>query len=510
MADEDARGSVRGELREDGATVFQQVPLGRTWRFFVPREAWQPIIRLDPQRALRGPERAGEVVRHDLRMPLHAPRLRGSLQRSDGQVLALAHVRLYCGDREGGLTDTDATGTFELPALVLPADIGGRVSLTVVHDSLPEPCLLDLPRQWAWLDGALRTDLGRQVVPVDTSLPLVAEVMVTTDDGEPVGDVRVSGEATETGQPLPKLLRTRVGDRFRFAGKQPADGLAVRVEKNGYAAARVVVPPAGSTAVVLRREAELFVPLRWPRDKSSVVMVDLDPGGLQGATKWVSSGQELVHFVHVQPGRHRLSLLSANGLLHFEANVELQPGSNVYPGPDQVLDLREHCRILACSVGPVAACQAKPRFVLVPAGSTDLGEAGTFDLECKDHLVLDFASRDLLVACEGFVPQRFVDVRTDLQIELVPRTQLRLSAADPRGSPIVRIAIARHGVADALLRRFDHHNEHGPQELGLADPVAVDYAPGTELDLTLVRRGVAGPSQRVVVGTASPQEVVLR
>lgn len=45
---------------------------------------------------------------------------------------------------------------------------------------------------------------------------------------------------------------------------------------------------------------------------------------------------------------------------------------------------------------------------------------------------------------------------------------------------------------------------------GLADPVAVDYAPGTELELTLVRRGVAGPSQRVVVDTASPQEVVLR
>ena len=79
-----------------------------------------------------------------------------------------------------------------------------------------------------------------------------------------------------------------------------------------------------------------------------------------------------------------------------------------------------------------------------------------------------------------------------------------------RASPIVRIAITRHGVPDPLLRSFDHHNEHGPQELGLADPVTVDYAPGTELELTIVRRGVAGPSQRVVVGTTSPQEVVLR
>lgn len=499
-----------------GLAVFPLVPLGQTWSLRWGSTAKDSVAVPDPHAVVDGPQRPGQVVTHRVVVPDGHLRLRGTLRRSDGQPLAhpVLSTQLVRAPNPGRTvpfavqiaSHNTGNGGFvcnvECPAAAESAD-----ALLVVEDySLAEAWTHRIPAaKLAKPDAAGFVDLGTLEIPVDVDSPPLLQVTVRTENGAPVRDDAVT-IADTNGQRL-RLQRSRDGDTFTFRGRSDAQEFVVTVQGKGQLPAPKTRCRRGEAiTVTLRPAASLLVPVVWSarvRVQAEVMLTSLATGASE---KRSDTGDGYVGFLDIEPGAYRLAFLWQERVFHELPPIVLRAGDNVVPADGVPLDLRTVFPLVSVTFEPAVA-QRDEKLAIVPAGASDVATttpirvATTFDVRPEPH--------DLLVVSPGFVAQRVVNVRTDLRVEPQPLPPLQLSVQDPRGNPVVRLAIVRDGIADPVLRAFDDGNEHGPLELGIADPVTVTYAPGTELDCTVVRRGTAGPPQRVVVGSG-PQSVTLQ
>lgn len=498
-----------------GHAVFPLVPLGQTWSLRWGASAKESIPVPEPYAVVEGPQRRGQVVTHRVVVPAAHLRLRGTLRRSDGQALAhpVLSTRLDRAPKPGTVPFAAQIG-FQFEAIggfvcnVECPDAAESVdALLVVEDhSLAEAWTHRIPAaKLAKPDAAGFVDLGTLEIPVDVASPPLLQVTVRTENGASVrdGDVTI---ADANGARL-RLQRSRVGDTFTFRGRSDAVEFVVTVQGKGQLPApRTRCRRGDAITVTLRPSASLLVPVVWServRVQAEVTLTSLATGASE---KRSDTGDGSVAFDGLEPGAYRLSFLWQERVFHELPPIELRAGDNVVPADGVPLDLRHAFPLVSVSFEPAVA-QRNEKLALVPTGATDAATttpirvATTFDVRPEPH--------DLLVVSPGYVAQRLGNVRADLRVELQPLSPLQLSVQDPRGQPVVRLAIVRDGIADPVLRAFDDGNEHGPLELGIADPVTVRYAPGTELDCTIVRGGTAGPPQRVVVGSG-PQSATLQ
>ncbi len=502
-----------------GLAVFQQMPLGRTWSLRRATGTGEPVALDGPQATVAGPERPGQLVTHRVVVKASHLRLRGTLRRSDGQPLGALRVnaRLDRGSPPGAdvplapASGVENTGNGSFVVRVECPEAAESVDgwLLVDAASLAEPWTHRIPAaKLARPDATGVVDVGVIEVPVDAEAPPLLRVTVRHADGSAVGDDVVAIADANAPQQQLRLLRSADGDTFTFRGRSEVEEFVVTVRGNGQLAA----PPqrcrrGEAILVTLRPAATLLVPVSWPdsvRSQARAVLTSLATGA---ATTGGHSGDGFVAFGDLEPGAYRLTFRWQQRVLHDVPQIWLRAGDNLHPADGVPLDLRSAIQLVSVEVAPELASR-DAKFALVPTGATDV--ATTPPIRVARLVELRPEPHDLLVASTGFVPQRLGPLGFDLRVELLPSTRLQFSVLDPRGEPIVRIAVLRDGVDDPVLRAFDHGNLHGPRELAIADPVAVTCAPGTELELTLVRSGVAGPVQRVVVGTTSPQEVALR
>lgn len=499
-----------------GLAVFPLVPLGQTWSLRWGTSAKESTPVPDPYAVVEGPTRPGQAVTHRVVVPAGHLRLRGTLRRSDGQPLPHPNLstRLERAPNPGRIVLFAAqiashnTGNGGFVCNVECPDAAESVdALLVVEDpSLAEAWTHRIPAaKLAKPDAVGFVDLGTLEIPVDVDSPPLLQVTVRTENGAAVRDDAVT-VADANGASL-RLQRSRDGDTFTFRGRSDAQEFVVTVQGKGQLPAPKTRCRRGEAiTVTLRPAASLLVPVVWSarvRVQAEVRLTSLATGASE---KRSDTGDGYVGFLDIEPGAYRLAFLWQERVFHELPPIVLRAGDNVVPADGVPLDLRAVFPLVSVTFEPAVA-QRNEKLALVPTGAADAATttpirvATTFDVRPEPH--------DLLVVSPGFVAQRVVNVRTDLRVELQPLPPLQLSVQDPRGNPVVRLAIVRDGIADPVLRAFDDGNEHGPLELGIADPVTVTYAPGTELDCTIVRGGTAGPPQRVVVGMG-PQSVTLQ
>ena len=499
-----------------GHNVFPLVPLARTWTLRWGASAKESIPVPDPYAVIEGPQRPGQVVTHRVVVPAGHLRLRGTLRRSDGQALAhpVLSTRLDRAPKLGRTVPFVAQITFHNTGnggfvcnVECPDAAESAEALLVVEDySLAEAWTHRIPAaKLAKPDTAGFVDLGTLEIPVDVASPPLLQVTVRTENGATVRDDAVA-VADANGSRL-RLQRSRDGDTFTFRGRSDAEEFVVTVRGKGQLPApRTRCRRGDAITVTLRPAASLLVPVVWServRVQAEVMLTSLATGASE---KRSDTGDGHVAFDGLEPGAYRLSFLWQERVFHELPPLVLRAGDNVVPADGVPLDLRHAFPLVSVTFEPAVA-QRNEKLALVPTGATDIATttpirvATTFDVRPEPH--------DLLVVSPGYVAQRLGNVRADLRIELQPLPPLQLSVQDPRGQPVVRLAIVRDGIDDPVLRAFDDGNEHGPLELGISDPVTVRYAPGTELDCTIVRGGTAGPPQRVLVGSG-PQSVTLQ
>lgn len=499
-----------------GLAVFPLVPLAAKWTLRWGASAKESVAVPAPCSLVVGPERPGQVVTHRVVVPAGHLRLRGTLRRSDGQPLAhpVLSTRLDRAPKPGRIVPFAAqigfqhTGNGGFVCKVEHPDAAESVdALLVVEDhSLADTWTHRIPAaKLAKPDAAGFVDLGTLEIPVDVDSPPLLQVTVRTENGATVRDDDVA-VADAKGSRL-RLQRSRDGDTFTFRGHSDAAEFVVTVQGKGQLPSpRTRCRRGEAITVTLRPAASLLVPVVWServRVQAEVVLTSLATGASE---KRSDTGDGYVAFHDLEPGAYRLSFLWQERVFHELPPIVLRAGDNVVPADGAPLDLRHAFPLVSVTFEPAVA-QRNEKLALVPTGATDVATttpirvATTFDARPEPH--------DLLVVSPGYVAQRLGNVRADLRVELQPLPPLQLSVQDPRGQPVVRLAIVRDGIADPVLRAFDDDNEHGPLELGIADPVTVHYAPGTELDCTIVRGGTAGPPQRVVVGSG-PQAVTLQ
>lgn len=499
-----------------GLAVFPLVPLGGKWPLRWGASAKESIPVPDPYAVVEGPRRPGQVVTHRVVVPAGHLRLRGTLRRSDGQPLhhPSLSTRLDRAPKPGRIVPfvaqiaahSTGDGGFVCNVECPDAAESAEALLVVEDHSLAETWTHRIPAaKLASPDATGVVDLGTLEIPVDVDSPPLLQVTVRTENGATVRDDDVT-VADGNGASL-RLQRSRVGDTFTFRGRSDAEEFVVTVQGTGQLPSpRTRCARGAAITVTMRPAANLLVPVVWServRVQAEVTLTSLATGASE---KRSDTGFGFVAFHDLEPGAYRLSFLWQERVFHELPPIVLRAGDNVVPADGVPLDLRRAFPLVSVTFEPAVA-QRNEKLALVPTGATDVATttpirvATIFDVRPEPH--------DLLVVSPGYVAQRLGNVRNDLRVEMQPLPALQLSVQDPRGQPVVRLAIVRDGIADPVLRAFDDDNEHGPLELGIADPVTVRFAPGTELDCTIVRGGTAGPPQRVVVGSG-PQSVTLQ
>lgn len=189
----------------------------------------------------------------------------------------------------------------------------------------------------------------------------------------------------------------------------------------------------------------------------------------------------------------------------------LVAGRNVWPSWDEPIDLDRLVRVVHLRVvDPEGGGPAYWGRVLLPCGENVLPPDWR-EGRNPGWLRLEDTPRDLLVWGHHHVPVRLPQPTQDLVVELQPYTQLVVREA--AGSDVeFTVAVTKPGLTDPLLRavvecddeRFDRYGMVAGGESELA------FVPGTELVLTVKRGDAPAREQKVVVGTVSPQEVMLR
>lgn len=491
---------------------FRQVPLGRRWVVAVPTKN---INRADAEvvrRELVGPTRRGESVHVGVAMPCIEWVMTGTLRRADG--VALEHVTIdltavavdatgvrtavgggLSSFREGRLTAYLRTGVVEhLSDVVLHVaseDVGWSLDIEVPGDVRPD-----------------QQDLGAVLVPVPEGEQTLAIVEVRID-GECVTAAAGVWLQTDKGDRRARVAAraSYEGSNVVFRGVPPPGPLRVACSHPGsleMSPRRIAV---GERIVLeLQSAAELAVAFQADGPhfffEGKLLPIDDDGGTSREA---LSDERHVLTWSKLRPGRYRL-VIDVASLTVFEQELPpLAAGANRWPATGS-LDLRDRIAVLHVLARGTAGQKLEARCVAVDIGATELPEnPGTSE---DGWLAVVRRDRDFLVAAEGHVPVRVSQPAHDIDVTLTRCTKVVLEEA-AGGDVAVQFEYVREGVADAALRAFARQDGERPTDLELAAGEQWDFrcAPGTELLVHIARDGRAPTTQRVVVGTISPQIV---
>jgi len=497
------------EPTEDhGEYTFRNVPCGHRWTAVVSEGGMMVGVIDDIDVPIVGPRTEEEVVRVAVEVPTRTWRLRCRLLRTDGRPLADAKLT----GRSRGLDD----------------DIGARGDDEGVVD------------RWYLREKATLTDLAPLELRIEspfcrpTTLVVARPIPSGTIDlgefvvGPPIGEQTLARvELRAAGQPVPpggtvSLLRED-GERYDLVETWTSEVDGV-IHLHG-------VPPRGplllscwhprfvSSALQPIRVGEFRVVDLQPAAALHVAVLatGLPLGGVSGSLARVGAEdsedeavdpqQQVIRWPQLATGRYRLRILLDGRVLHEAPAIDLLPGDNRWPADGTRIDLRGKVkvrRIAARSAGDEHRLDAG--LLLVEAAVDTLPPAWAERIERGGYFLVPDLPHDVLVRASGHVPMRLPGSGPDCAIRMQPCTEVCFDTEQPKQK--VHVRIVADTVTDPLLRLYDCHRHDAEFDVEGRDDRF--FAPGTVLDVCLLTDGKAGPAQRVVVGTTSPQTVALR
>lgn len=499
----------RASQRDEQVHRFFDVPLGRRWRVVLRRagDQWH-------EQELVGPSRFGEVVKVSITLPFRRVQLAVAVVCEDGSVAvgAMATVAGHiAGGPRSGLEWSSASGVVrDGDRTVCSLWLGRgerllRATLRVQHPSLAD--LTEVP-----LAGELAADadLGRVVVPLPRACEELLRVRARFAGEVVTKRARIEVDAGPHGSWATRILESvHEGDYLVLRGLRPPHSLRLSC---GFDGAKYVIREGIACGEVVDIElepvAELVVPVRARRVPSQVLEVIVSTAS---ETFTGSRDGDFLYCHHLPLGPCTLCLrVDGHEILRREV-PPLVAGRNVWPSWDEPIDLDRLVRVVHLRV--VDPEGGGPEYwgrVLLPCGENVL-PPNWREGRNPGWLRLEDTPRDLLVWGHHHVPVRLPQPTQDLVVELQPYTKLVVREA--AGSDVeFTVAVTKHGLVDPLLRAVvdsddDRDDQHG---LGSGGEAELAFVPGTELVLTVKRGDAPARELKVVVGTTSPQEVLLR
>jgi hypothetical protein len=489
---------------KQGVYWFRRVPLDRRWqlRCVLPDHgsdlglAEKPIVTTE----FLGPQEAEAVVTVPMQVPECRWWISGRIVRSDGLPMPDAIVTLLAAafrEREG-LRGDRFDFRCNLPQAV-----------TTISD-------LEIEVRDAMLRGPLVVRVDRQLEPGHTVLEPVVVPVPAVETLLATVEVRCAGRAvTESSRlVLTGPSRTPVftvrrdeGSRSRLYGAPHAGELELLCTHPGCRAAAVTMRAGSECTVELAPTAELLLRIRPPAIPYQLVACDLLAAGEPDETTMEPSGQ--FHWTNLTPGTCALRIRAMGRVLWELPSFELVAGANVWPPDGAWIDLRSSVRAVNLDVRPADGQGRIEDFAtfFVPTDQVEPpSDFGAFRMPMKNWLVPSARQRDVLVHADGFVPVRVANPTVDTVVQMQRLTTLQCVGADPTASCTVRVVGSplRDPMLLALRRECGE-----PQSEFEGQEFEVSHPPGTVLELTVVRGGKVRPPQHVVVGSSSPQRVVL-
>jgi hypothetical protein len=314
--------------------------------------------------------------------------------------------------------------------------------------------------------------------------------------------LRTSDKTLET------IARQRDG-RIELLGTPPGEPMSVGCSHDGWLTARIPVALGEHRVVDLALAAMLtvpFVPAELPVDwlEAELRSLDRTADPEQG-----ERNRSTFRWECLQPGRYSLQIRAAGRIVHDEPELVLHAGAQRWPPEPKHLDLSGRVsafRIVAREPAPARDLLSVEALCIAVNGALP---TGLDDARLPENCFLPPAEPfDLLVRVRGFVPHRIHNPRGDVVLDMQPMTLVGLHSA-PTEWETIRVRIQVDGVRDPVLRAFDKDNSH-EVETDHEKRGRLFLAPGTVIEVCLVRDGKTTPSQTIVVGTTSPQEVEVR
>ncbi len=490
----------------DGKLWFHGLPLNRRWTVTantgVAYEVQIPVV---------GPTSANEVIEVVVPLAVHRWDFRGRLLRHDGQPVPEAEVEWICPELAIEGTQVCRHG-YQLRLI----SISSSSVTEVTHLELRVNSPFAAPKVFRF-DGKYvpgTHQLGDLVLSPPANEQLLASLEVRCD-GKSITEGAwarlITGSYKTQDEKEPPCVQRRVGDRIELLGVSPGLPLRVACGHDDCLGLRVPIAIGEHRVIDLQRAARLrlaVVPPEVPWGALTAELQRLDTTG-ESADARLANDAQTFDWQRLAPGRYRLRIEAFGQIVHEEAELQLAAGANDWPADRSRLDLRGRLRA-CCIVARSAADPSKQLNVtslLVPVGAASLPDLD--DRKQRENtFVPSPTAGDLLVQAPGFVPVRVHNPRSDVVLDLQPLTRLEIQCTQS-GATEIRIRVVEDGVRDAMLRAFDVGNDHEP-ERDSAISNEIVYAPGTELDIAVLREGKPGPPQRVVVGTTDPQQVVFR
>lgn len=479
----------------DPCVVFAQVPLGRTFT---------AVARGSYSLSIQGPRQNGEVVRTSATLQRRTFWLRGRLCRADG--LGLDGVRFELTLHAAGAAPASIStaagddGRFDCTLQLDGADLTTARASLQARNSAP----LAIDRNLA--PGT--TELGDIAVPAPPGEVLLASVRVHCEGrsiaASAVLDLR-GGDGRRRNS-----VRHRDGDRLLVRGVAEPTPMSLVCSHRDCAPVTVQFTPGAELDLDLQRATRLWLSLEPPPLPTWLLCADLYrlDAAEDHATGGADAGFGRYRFDRLVPGRYHLRITAGSRLLYEATDLELAAGDNFLPPDRGRLELRRSARAIHISArGSDGRLLQDAGFLAVPTGAQVLPtdwEAG------GDWLLLPDQPIDVLVWAPGHVPARIVQPLNDARIALPRNVTVRL--LPPDGDPVeVQVRVARDGVGDAALRRFDEANQHELMNYTTGtEPQELPFAPGTEIEVRTIRGELTAPWQRVAVGDQGPKDVLLR
>ncbi len=499
----------RASQREEQVHRFFDVPLGRRWRLVLRRagDQWH-------EQELFGPSHFGEVVKVSITLPFRNVQLAVAVVCEDGSAAVGAMVSVkghIAGGPRSGLEWGSASWVVrdgERTVCSLWLGRGERLvraTVRVQHPTLTE--LTEVP-----LAGELAADadLGRVVVPLPRACEELLRVRARLAGEVVTKRARIEVDAGPHGSWATRILESvHEGDYLVLRGLRPPQSFRLSCRFDG--AKYVIREGIASGAVVdleLEPVAELVVPVRARRVPSQVMEMIVSTAN---ETFTGSRDGDFLYCHHLPLGPCTLCLrVDGHEILRREV-PQLVAGRNVWPSWDEPIDLDRLVRVVHLRVvAPKGRWPEDWGRVLLPCGENAL-PPNWREGRNPGWLRLEDTPRDLLVWGHHHVPVRLPQPKQDLVVELQPYTQLVVREA--AGSDVeFTVAVTNPGLTDPLLLAVvdsddDRDDQHG---LGSGGEAELAFVPGTELVLTVKRGAAPAREQKVVVGTTSPQEVLLR
>jgi hypothetical protein len=355
--------------------------------------------------------------------------------------------------------------------------------------------------------GAL--DLGEIVVPPPAGEVMLASIEVMLDGRNVTDEVGASlWPAEGRRQPHPTVTARSPG-RVELRGWPLQGDGEIQCWHPLTSPARAALRSGHHHIIELRRGVSLELSIEPPPVPPAHFRARLVPGDGSLPQYTGADDGRMFRWRNQAPGAHRLQVLAFETVV-YDQPIVLRAGANVWPPAGERIDLsRTAAAARVAARGPDGEridCET----LVIPADASELPSDWEHRVDSTEWIPLRGAAVDVLVRADGWVPARVRNVSTDTVVTMQRLTTVVFEP--PLGGPAVTvIAVVRDGLDDALLRSFQTWTWTTPFDLGeRTEPAEYTFAPGAELDVHLVRGGVADVPRRIVVEAGGPQRVELR